>query len=226
MEPSRLGSPRSARSMAVVAIQSVGAAQVDRMNLHAKGAHQPRRRDADIAEAENAAHAAAQHLVGTALVEVAPFQIVVLDEQALRGGERQPNTVSTTSRSTASTASASPRSEPTIMRWKCSASARTRPGWSVTILNGKSWRRNGSAFTRSGTTVTASGCPATPRSGPTASSAAWRNCCCSRASWCACRAVALVWFIGGAAASAQTGPGVGYDRPALTGAICRQYAAA
>jgi hypothetical protein len=41
------------------------------MNLHAKGAHQPRRRDADIAEAENAAHAA-QHLVGTALVEVAP----------------------------------------------------------------------------------------------------------------------------------------------------------
>ena len=30
----------------------------------------------------------------------------------------------------------------------------------------------------------------------------------------------------GAAASAQTGPGVGYDRPALTGAICRQYAAA
>jgi hypothetical protein len=28
------------------------------MNLHAKGAHQPRRRDADIAEAENAAHAA------------------------------------------------------------------------------------------------------------------------------------------------------------------------
>jgi hypothetical protein len=27
------------------------------MNLHAKGAHQPRRRDADIAEAENAAHA-------------------------------------------------------------------------------------------------------------------------------------------------------------------------
>ncbi|HEX3415011.1 MAG TPA: SDR family NAD(P)-dependent oxidoreductase, partial [Stellaceae bacterium] len=64
--------------MAVVAIQSVGAAPIDRMNLHAKGAHQPRRRDADIAEAENAAHAAAQHLVRTALVEVAPFQIVVL----------------------------------------------------------------------------------------------------------------------------------------------------
>jgi phosphoglycolate phosphatase-like HAD superfamily hydrolase len=57
----------------------------------------------------------------------------------------------------ASTASASPRSEPTIMRWKCSASGRTRPGWSTTILNGKSWHPNGSAFTRSGTTVTASG---------------------------------------------------------------------
>jgi hypothetical protein len=30
----------------------------------------------------------------------------------------------------------------------------------------------------------------------------------------------------GTAASAQTGPGVGYDRAALTQAICRQYAAA
>jgi hypothetical protein len=37
--------------------------------------------------------------------------------------------------SRASTASASPRSEPTIMLWKCSASGRTRPGWSATILN-------------------------------------------------------------------------------------------
>ena len=50
-------------------------------------------------------------------------------------------------------------------------------------LEWESWHPNGSAFTRSGTTVTASGYPATPRSGPTASSAAYRNCCCSRASW-------------------------------------------
>jgi putative hydrolase of the HAD superfamily len=48
-------------------------------------------------------------------------------------------TVSTTSGSRASTASASPRSEPTMMRWKCSAPGRTRPGWSATILNGRSW---------------------------------------------------------------------------------------
>jgi hypothetical protein len=95
------------------------------------------------------------------------------------------NTASTTSRSRASTASASPRSEPILMRWKRSASGRTRPGWSATILNGKSSHPNGSAFTRSGTTVTASGCPATLRSGQTASSAACRNWCCSRASWCA-----------------------------------------
>jgi hypothetical protein len=93
-------------------------------------------------------------------------------------------------------------------------------------LEWKSWHPNGSAFTRSGTTVTASGCPATPRSGPTASSAACRNCCCSRAYWFASRAVALVWLMTGTAASAQTGLGVGHDRAALTQAICRQYAAA
>jgi hypothetical protein len=40
------------------------------------------------------------------------------------------------------------------------------------------------------------------------------------------RAAALLWFIAGTAASAQTGPGVDYDRAALTQAICRQYAAA
>jgi hypothetical protein len=38
--------------------------------------------------------------------------------------------------------------------------------------------------------------------------------------------VALLWFIAGTAASAQTGPNVGYDHAALTQAICRQYAAA
>jgi hypothetical protein len=37
--------------------------------------------------------------------------------------------------------------------------------------------------------------------------------------------VALLWFMAGAAASAQTG-GVGYDCAALTQAICRQYATA
>jgi hypothetical protein len=45
----------------VVAIQSVGswlrAAAVDCVNLHPKGAHQPRRRDPDIAKAEDAADA-------------------------------------------------------------------------------------------------------------------------------------------------------------------------
>jgi hypothetical protein len=38
--------------------------------------------------------------------------------------------------------------------------------------------------------------------------------------------VALLWFMAGTAASAQTGPNVGYDHAALTQAICRQYAAA
>jgi putative hydrolase of the HAD superfamily len=41
------------------------------------------------------------------------------------------------------------------------------------------------ASTRSGTTATASACPPTPRSAPTASSAAYRNCWSSRAAWCA-----------------------------------------
>jgi putative hydrolase of the HAD superfamily len=61
----------------------------------------------------------------------------------------------------------------------------TRPGWSATTSNGKSSRRNASASTRSGTTATASACPPTPRSAPTASSAAYRNCWSSRADWCA-----------------------------------------
>src|SRR6266850_3111315 len=47
------------------------AAAVDRVNFHPEGAHQPRRRDANIAEAEDAADAAAQHPVGAALVEFA-----------------------------------------------------------------------------------------------------------------------------------------------------------
>src|SRR6266550_1581506 len=42
-----------------------------------------------------------------------------------------------------------PGSEPTIMRWRCSESAHTRPGWSATTSNGKSSRRNASASTRS-----------------------------------------------------------------------------
>jgi len=53
----------------------------------------------------------------------------------------------------------SPRSGLTIMRRKCSESARTRPGWSATTLNGRSWHPSGSASTRSGTTATASACP-------------------------------------------------------------------
>jgi|HubBroStandDraft_6_1064221.scaffolds.fasta_scaffold20211_4 hypothetical protein len=70
--------------------------------------------------------------------------------------------VSTTSRSRASTASASPRSGPTSMQWKSSESARTRRGWSATTSNGKSSARSASAFTRSGTTATALACPPTP----------------------------------------------------------------
>jgi len=57
----------------VVAIQSVGssarAAPIDCVNFHPEGAHQPRRRDPDIAEAENTADATAQHSVGAMLVE-------------------------------------------------------------------------------------------------------------------------------------------------------------
>ena len=66
--------------------------------------------------------------------------------------------------------------------------------------------------------VTASAYHLTRRSGPTASSGACRNCCCS--------AAVFLWFFAGAPASAQTGPGVGSDHAALTQAICRQYAAA
>ena len=65
---------------------------------------------------------------------------------------------STTSRSRASTALASLRSEPISMRWKCSVSARRRPGCLATTLNGRSLHRNGSAFTRSGTMATTWGC--------------------------------------------------------------------
>ena len=59
------------------------------MNFHPEGAHQPRRRDPDIAEAENTADATAQHSVGTALIEFAVLEIGVLDEQALRRSQRQ-----------------------------------------------------------------------------------------------------------------------------------------
>src|SRR6516162_5713579 len=64
------------------------AATVDCVNFHPEGAHQPRRRDPDIAEAEDAADAAAQHSVGTALVEFAALEVGVLDEQALCRSQR------------------------------------------------------------------------------------------------------------------------------------------
>ena len=49
------------------------------MNFHPKGAHQPRGRDPDVAEAEDAADAAAQHSVGAALVEFAALEVGVLE---------------------------------------------------------------------------------------------------------------------------------------------------
>jgi hypothetical protein len=64
------------------------AAAVDCVNFHPEGAHQPRRRDPDIAEAEDAADAAAQNSVGTALVEFAALEVGVLDEQALCRSQR------------------------------------------------------------------------------------------------------------------------------------------
>jgi hypothetical protein len=77
----------------VVAIQSVGSwlrgPAVDCVNLHPESAHQPRRRDPDIAKAEDAADAAAQHSVGAALVEFAALEVGVLDEQALCRSQRQ-----------------------------------------------------------------------------------------------------------------------------------------
>ncbi len=85
------------------------------------------------------------------------------------------------------------------------------------------WHPSGSGSTRSGTTAMASGCLPTPRSVPTASSAACRNCCRSRAYWYLTLAVAL-WLSRGVA-SAQTNPGSNYDRAAVIQAICRQYAA-
>src|SRR5262249_31680481 len=57
---------------------------------------------------------------------------------------------------------------------------------------------------------------------PTASSAACRNCCFSRAS---CASGVLFWLFTGVA-NGQTGPGVGYDPAAVVQAICRQYATA
>src|SRR5262249_41216777 len=77
----------------VAAIQSVGSSLAPRrlicVNFHSEGAHQPRRRDPDIAKAEDAAYAAAQHPVGTALIEFAALEVGVLDEQALCRSQRQ-----------------------------------------------------------------------------------------------------------------------------------------
>src|ERR1700730_18595048 len=145
---------------------------------------------------------------------------------ALRSCVLPSNTVSTTSRSRASMASASPRSGPTSMLWECSESGRTRPGWSATTLNGRSWRPNGLASTQSGTMVTASAYPPTPRSAPTESSAVYQNCWSSRTFQYASLAVVLLWSITGDAVSAQTGGEIGHDQAAATKAICRQYAAA
>jgi hypothetical protein len=58
------------------------------MDSHPEGAHQPRRRAADVAKAEDAAAAAAQHLAGAVLVELAAPHLLVLDEQPLRSGKR------------------------------------------------------------------------------------------------------------------------------------------
>src|SRR5215471_2836072 len=135
------------------------------------------------------------------------------------------NTASTTFKSRASTDSASPRSAPTSMRWRCSESARARRGWSATTSNGKSSPHSALASARSGTTVTASACRPTPQSVPTALSAACRNCCLSRASWRASNA-ALLLLVSGAAGNGQTSPGGAYDRTAEVQAICSQYAAA
>jgi hypothetical protein len=59
------------------------------VNFHPEGAHQPRRRDPDIAEAENTADATAQHSVGATLVEFTALKVGVLDEQALCRSQRQ-----------------------------------------------------------------------------------------------------------------------------------------
>ena len=53
----------------------------------------PRRRYPDIAEAEDAADAAAQNSVGAALVELAALKVGVLNEQALCRSQRQRNDV-------------------------------------------------------------------------------------------------------------------------------------
>src|SRR6516162_8497878 len=75
----------------VAAIQSVGSWLAPRrlVNFHPEGAHQPRRRDPDIAEAEDAADAPAQHSVGAVLVEFAALAVGVLNEQALCRSQRQ-----------------------------------------------------------------------------------------------------------------------------------------
>jgi hypothetical protein len=109
-------------------------------------------------------------------------------------------------------------------RWECSELARAKPGWSVTTLSGRSWLPSGSASTRSGTTATASAYPRLPRSAPTASSVACRNCGSSRTAWHARCAAAFLWLSAATAASEQTNPSAS-DYAAVTQAICRQYAA-
>jgi hypothetical protein len=70
------------------------------------------------------------------------------------------------------------------------------------------------------------GLPPTPRSAPTASSTASRNCCSGRAARGASRTTALLWLFAATAANGQTSPGATYDPAYVVQAICRQYAAA
>jgi len=73
-------------------------------------------------------------------------------------------------------------------------------------------------------TLTASAYPRLPRSAPTASSVACRNCGSSRTAWHARCAAAFLWLSAATAASEQTNPSAS-DYAAVTQAICRQYAA-
>ena len=69
------------------------------------------------------------------------------------------------------------------------------------------------------------GLPPNARSAPTASSAACRNCCSSRAAGRANGVAALLWFFAATAASGQTNSNA-CDRAAVVQATCQQYATA
>jgi hypothetical protein len=64
-----------------------GPTTIDGVNRHAQPTQQPGARDANPSETQNARNTASQHPIRGELIEIAAFQVVVLDDQPL--GRRQ-----------------------------------------------------------------------------------------------------------------------------------------